>query len=201
VDTVWRTGDGTPGNFAEAVFARAAKFGAFDRSVRRVVEIGTGAGMFVPALQRRCRPESYESYEPDPDWAAWLAREYHLLSHECDGVSLRQTPDASVDLVVAHGVFVVLPFLTTAQYFRESARVLRPGGHAVFDVTSEQSLGSAAAVDAWLASEWRFPVLLTTAFVREFLRGLGFAFAGDFVAAAFEGGRLHTHYLVFRREK
>lgn len=199
LDTVWHTGEATIAAFAKGVFARAADFGVFDRPVRRVVEIGTGVGMYVPAILDRCRPESYESYEPREDWARWLAEEYGVISHDCDGVSLRQTPSASAHLVHAHGVFVVLPFLTSVQYFREIGRVLQPGGHAVFDVLSEVCLGATEAINAWLASEWRWPVLLTTDYVSRFMEDLGLVFAGDFVAPAFEGGRLNTHYLVFRK--
>src|SRR5262249_13794918 len=140
LDKVWATPKVTLADFSAGIFAQIEKFGVFDRPVRRVVEIGTGVGMHVPTVLRRCRPESYESYEPDAGWAEWLAREYGVISHESDAVSLRQTPDAAADLVHAHGVFVALRFLATARYFREMGRVLRPGGHAVFDILSEECM-------------------------------------------------------------
>lgn len=199
LDKVWGTDTATLSDFSEGVFTQAARFGVFDRPVRRVVEIGTGVGMHVPTVTRRCQPESYESYEPERGWAAWLTREYGVVSHDCDGVSLRQTATASVDLVHAHAVFVALLFLTSVQYFREITRILRPGGHAVFDILSVASMPE-EAVDAWLASEWRWPVVLNKDHVAGFFLRRGCAFVGDFLVPAFdEQGVCQTNYLIFKK--
>lgn len=199
LDKAWGTPEATLTDFSEIVFAQVAKFGVFDRPLRRVVEIGTGVGMHVRTVMRRCRPESYESYEPEKGWADWLAQEYGVVSHDSDGVSLRQTPTGSVDLVHAHGVFVALIFLTSVQYFREMARVLRPGGYAVFDILSEECM-TAEAIDTWLASEWRWPVVHDKDFVKGLCARCGFEFVGDFQTAAFdEEGVCQTNYLIFRK--
>jgi hypothetical protein len=46
---------------------------------------------------------------------------------KCDGRTLSQTPDGSIDLVHAHKVFVYTQFCITAGYLEEMARVVRPG--------------------------------------------------------------------------
>jgi SAM-dependent methyltransferase len=199
LDRNWGTKTATLSDFSEGVFREVAKFGVFDRPTQHVVEIGTGVGMHVPTVLRLGRPESYESYEPERDWAEWLAEEYGVISHDCDGVSLRQTPTASVDLVHAHGVFVALPFLTTVQYFREMGRVLRPGGFAVFDILSEECMDE-VAIETWLASEWRWPIVLNREFVKGLMQRRGLAFVGDFrIATTDEAGKCPANYLIFRR--
>lgn len=198
LDKVWG-GQGTLTGYSEGVFDQVARFGVFERPLRRVVEIGTGVGMHVRTVQQRLQPESYESYEPETAWAEWLDQEYGVLSHPCDGLSMLQTPTSSADLVHAHGVFVALLFLTAVQYFREMGRVLRPGGFAVFDVLTEEGMGE-ANVDAWLDGEFRFPVVYNREFVKELLQRCGFEYVGDFQTPAFDDeGLCQTNYFIFRK--
>jgi len=92
-----------------------------------------GAESLPDAAIRMAAPERYEIYETARDWRAWLAKQYPVVVHQADGHALSQTEDNSVDLVQAHGVFIYLPFLNSVEYFREIARVPRPGGLAAFD--------------------------------------------------------------------
>jgi len=77
-----------------------------------------------------------------------LARARARLAHlpnvsfvEGDGRTLRPIADASIDLVFSHIVFQHLPRDVTGSYFREVARVLRPGGSFLFQVP--EALGPA----------------------------------------------------------
>jgi ubiquinone/menaquinone biosynthesis C-methylase UbiE len=178
------------------IFDQAAEFGIFDSPARHVCEIGTGTGMFTETFRARYQPEVYESYEPDPGWAEWLAEYHGVISQECDGHSLCHTADASVDMVHAHGVFIYLAFLTSVQYFREIARVLRPGGVAFFDIMSEECM-TESAVNEWLASEWRFPAVLPRAYVQEVFTRNGCELVGSFVTPFME--TRPSHYLIFRK--
>lgn len=61
----------------------------------------------------------------------------NTLFLEGDGWSLAPVASASIDLVFSHIVFQHLPRAATRGYFREALRVLRPGGHFVFQVPEE----------------------------------------------------------------
>lgn len=178
------------------ILGEVARFGVFEPTPRRVCEIGTGTGMFTETFRARWPVEHYESYEPDPDWAAWLAEQYGVLSQACDGHSLAGTPDASLDVVHAHGVFIYLAFLTSVQYFEDMARVLRSGGYAFFDIMSEDCMTDSAVAE-WLASEWRFPVVLPREYVKEQFARHGCDLVGDFVVPFME--TRPSHYLIFRK--
>lgn len=99
------------------VIEQMASCGAFGITNPNVVEIGTGTGRYLEKVLEKCKPTKYESYETARDWAEWLQSKYPIVvSHEADGVSLKQTLANSVDLIHAHGVFVYLPFLASYRY-------------------------------------------------------------------------------------
>lgn len=106
----------------------------------RVCEIGPGTGRYAEEVIAALQPDAYEIYETARDWILVLRKLPNAIIRHCDGRTLAQTPDASIDLVHAQKVFTYLPFFATAGYIAEMARVVRPGGTVAFDVASEDCL-------------------------------------------------------------
>jgi SAM-dependent methyltransferase len=171
---------------------------------RRILEIGAGTGRTLDLVMARARPESYEIYEPDRDWCAHLVRTYGVIDREADGVSLTPTPDASCDLVQAHGVFVYLPLGTAFRYFEEMIRVVRPGGWIVFDIFADDQV-TLDMVKEWKRSGQGFHVLLPRrALVELFAEGgcpLADHFDQDDGTRALGIPDAHCQYLIFRKER
>lgn len=183
----------------EEVIGRIAAFGVFEPLPERVVEIGTGTGLFAEVVLRYFAPAVYESYEPDSGWNARFARDHPAaVAQPTDGMSLGGTGDASADLVIAHRVFVYLTTLTSLLYFREMARVLRSGGHAVFDVISEDCLDE-LEVDLHVARGNCWPNLLPKDYLIAQFDCLGFDFVGDFLRPLSGYAYYKTHYTIFRK--
>jgi Methyltransferase domain len=180
-----------------AVVESMREIGVFDVPIVTVCEIGTGSGKFLEKTIAHCRPNRYESYEPDREWSDWLEREYDIISQPTDGYSLRHTSAGSVDLVHAHGVFVYLPFLTTYRYFREIARVAARGAYVVFNIISEDCMDE-ATVSEWLCSDHNFPVMLPRQYVINIFKSWGFLLRGEF-SSRLGAGR--SHYLVFQHDE
>ncbi|TNC24844.1 class I SAM-dependent methyltransferase [Amycolatopsis alkalitolerans] len=128
-----------PGATAEAANAmlRMADLG---EKADRVCEIGAGSGRYARRVISALNPEAYEIYETASDWVPYLRGLPGAVIRDADGHTLRQTETGSVDLAHSHKVFVYLPFVVTAGYLYEMARVLRPGGVAAFDVVTEDCL-------------------------------------------------------------
>jgi hypothetical protein len=156
-----------------------AALGVFDDPIERVCEIGPGTGRYTEKTIQACHPASYEIYEPARDWSNWLAQTYHVTAHPCDGMSLAQTPTASIDLIQAHKVFVYLPFLVTCRYFCEMARVVRRGGKVVFDIVTEACMDD-ATLAKWIGSGVLYPLLMARAYAVNFLCKQGFTLNGSF---------------------
>ena len=114
-----------------------------------VCEVGPGSGRFAEEVIAALTPDKYEMYETARDWLPHLSKLPNAIIRECDGHSLGQTGDASVDLVHAQRVFVYLPFYTAAGYIAEMARVARPGGTVTFDLVTETCLDE-ATVQSWV---------------------------------------------------
>ena len=133
----------------QRVIEQMASCGAFATANPNVVEIGAGTGRYLEKVLQRCGPAKYESYETARDWAEWLQSKYPIVSHEADGMTLRQTPSMSADLIHAHGVFVYLPFLVSYRYWSEIWRITRENGIVAFDIISEECLDE-QMVDKWL---------------------------------------------------
>ncbi len=183
----------------EEVISLIAAYGVFEPPPERVVEIGTGTGLFAEVILRYYAPPVYESYEPDPGWNARLARDHpSVIAQPTDGMSLAGTADESADLVIAHRVFVYLSTLTSLLYFREMARVLRGGGHAVFDVISEDCLDD-AEIDLHVARGNCWPTVLPKDYLITQLDHLGFDFVGDFLRPLSGYAYYKTHYVIFRK--
>jgi hypothetical protein len=177
------------------VVNRLASAGILDHA-SSVVEIGTGCGRFAHQVLLHKRPQRYESYEPDEGWSSWLSTNLGVTSQPSDGFSLAATASGSIDLVMAHGVFLYLPFLTALRYFDEIVRVTHEGSFVVFDIYSFECFDD-PSVKIWLESGETWPVALPKDFVVQWFSGRGFALHDDF----FSGAPLKTHYLVFQRRR
>jgi SAM-dependent methyltransferase len=194
----------TPG-LGSRVVDNLKQFGALNPATRRIIEIGTGAGLYAAPILRGRDDLTYESYELDPEWADWLARNFKIVSRPAPGDRLGSSEFGSADLVHANGVFVYTPFLVTIKYFAEIFRVVRNGGYAVFDVFSEQCFDG-ERIRTWLNSGYVYPCILPQDYVKRLFIANGFEPAGEFFANV-PNEQLHpvawndlrTHYFVFRK--
>jgi SAM-dependent methyltransferase len=198
----------SPGEFLEEMFGQQGRAeqisrrmiacGALSTNVSTVCEIGAGSGLYIQQVARHVRAARYDIYEIVPSRAQFLARSFGVLAQPTDGETLRATPDRSVDLLHAHGVFVTLDFLTSCSYFREMARVVAPGGHVVFDVITEECLDG-PAIDSWLNTRLRYPTLHCREYLMRFFTAHGFALVDEFVMPLLVHGG--SRYLIFRRDR
>lgn len=179
------------------VIEQMAALEVFAATNPNIVEIGSGTGRYLEKVLLQCEPAKYESYETARDWSMWLQSEYPIISHEADGASLRQTPSESVDLVHAHGVFVYLPFLVSYRYWIEIWRVVKNGGHVVFDIYSEDCLDE-ATLAKWLASTHTYPCFLSRHYVASLFEKKGFVLTDAFTSRHGSG---RSEYLVFACNK
>lgn len=168
----------------------------FSGTVEQICEIGPGSGRYLEKTLEACGPKYYEIYETAPDWARWLEKTYHVIAHPADGKSLGHTLNESMDLVLAHKVFVYTPFLTTCSYFREMLRVSRLGGRLVFDVVTESCMDD-ETVERWLQSKVNYPCIMPKAYVCQFFEERGCALIGSFFVPMRPG---RTECLAFRKE-
>ncbi|GHV54902.1 hypothetical protein FACS1894206_08670 [Deltaproteobacteria bacterium] len=163
-----------------------------------MLEIGAGTGKYLermlPGNISRC-----EIYEIDKSWSQYLRERFASLPavvvHEADGKTLKQSADASCDLVAAHGVFVYLPLLIMVGYLREAVRVLKPGGSLFFDVFSDADW-SVETVDTCLSNECHYPVVLPHRLMDTVYSSLGLELRNEFVEYY---GCCKTRYLLFQK--
>jgi SAM-dependent methyltransferase len=140
----------------------------------RILEIGTGTGIYLERLLLDYSPAHYEIYETNVKWVTYLKDTFHSNPHVVfpvtDGRSLSPTITESVDMVTAHGVFVYLPLITTIGYLEEMYRVCRKGGYLVFDCFIDDRFGL-STVEAWRRDShgYAFPVVLTRKILNEFV--------------------------------
>lgn len=190
VENLWQQHGDT-----QRVIDRMASCGVFEAKDPIVVEIGAGTGRYVEKVLVKCTPAKYESYETARDWAEWLQSKYPIVSHEADGVSLKQTATLSVDILHAHGVFVYLPFLVAYRYWKEMWRVVKDRGWVVFDIYSEDCMDE-ATVEKWLASEQNYPCFHSKDYIVALFERHGFSFRDAFTN---RHGKGRSEYLVFVR--
>lgn len=154
--------------------------GVFERPVQTVVEIGPGSGRYLDKTLAACHPTRYEIYETAGPWVGYLQKTYDVVLQPTDGKSLAGTPDASADLVQAHKVFSSIPFLPSACYWGEIARVTRPSGYAVFDLLTEDCLDP-ATLEKWRASgieNGAYPAVIPRNLAVSYFGHLGFELVG-----------------------
>ncbi len=116
------------------------RLGVFAQQITNVVEIGPGSGRYLEKTLVVCSPKRYEVYETAGPWASYIKTKYNVVMQPTDGRTLGATSDNSVDLAHAHKVFSSIPSLSAFNYWTEMARVCRSGGHAVFDIMTENCL-------------------------------------------------------------
>jgi hypothetical protein len=183
----------------QATIDEMKKLGVFQQPVSAVLEIGPGSGRYLEKTLRECSPERYEIYETAPQWASYLTGHYPVVSLPTDGTSLRPTPTASIDLVHAHKVFSTVTFATTAGYWCEIDRVIKPSGHVVFDVMTERCL-PAETIATWagrgIPSHSSYPAAMPSEAVNGFFAARGFKMIGSFLSPMPPG---QTEVLVFRK--
>lgn len=145
-----------------------------------ILEIGAGTGMYLEKTLSLAQPKTYEVYETALDWVTYLQEQYkgseaRVVCHNANGRNLHQTADASVDLLLAHAVYVYIPMIASMKYLIDSARVLKPGGLMVFDVFSDQHFHW-DVVKQWIddSSGYVFPVVIAHDLVQEFAKNNGF---------------------------
>jgi Methyltransferase domain len=190
VEQLW----GTQGASAK-VIQKLFDIGAISPATKTIVEIGPGTGRYLDHIFKRHQPERYQIYETAQDWAEWLASNYPIEACVADGQSLKQTDNASIDVVHAHGVFVYLPFLVSCSYFREIFRVTKREGFVAFDVISELCM-TRDIVDKWLASVIRDPCILPKQYLTAMFKDAGFSLIETFTSPYGEG---MSEYFVLQK--
>lgn len=171
------------------------KFAELGSTCETVCEIGPGSGRFAEEVIAAVHPAHYEIYETATDWLPRLRQLPNAVIRNCDGHSLSETPDLSVDLVHAQKVFVYLEFHTTAAYLEEMARVVRPGGAVAFDVVTENCLDDETVRNWVQVNSFYNPVPREWAV--EFMQRRGLTLSGSHFLPLPPGT---AELLVFRRD-
>lgn len=184
----------TPG--ATPALVRAMlELASLPSKVDKICEIGPGSGRFAEELTVALQPNAYEVYETARDWLPRLRQLPNVVVRQCDGHTLSQTADSSVDLVHAQKVFVYLEFYVIAGYLAEMARVVRPGGAVAFDVVTEPCLDE-ETVRSWIRDGTIYRPFPRT-WAIEFMKHRGLSLAGSQMTPMPPGT---AELLVFRRD-
>ena len=101
--------------------------------VDAIVEIGPAWGGATHYFVERFKPSTYHGYEIDTAWCDWLPENFGLDMKPCDGETLSGTENQSMDIAIASSVLHFMPLEKQWSYLLEMARVLRPGGIAIFN--------------------------------------------------------------------
>jgi hypothetical protein len=182
----------------QATIDEMSRLGVFSDKIETVVEIGPGSGRYLEKTLKACTPSRYEIYETAGLWADYVAEKYNVILQPTNGRSLAATPDSSADLVQAHKVFSATPFLTTARYWLEMCRVVRPGGFVVFDIVTEACMDP-AAVNGWVSSQGvdsTYPAMVAHTTAVDFFASQGLSLVGRFFIPMGPG---KTEIYVFRK--
>lgn len=182
----------------QATIDGMAALGVFAQRIETVLEIGPGSGRYLEKTIRVCSPARCEIYETAEPWAQYVAQKYGAIRQPTDGSKLSATPSGSIDLAQAHKVFSGIHFLPTLRYWREMARVVRPGGFAVFDVVTESCLAP-EVINRWIDSgldTGSYPAAVPTQALLGYFEQGGFTSLGSFLVPMGPGT---TETFVFRK--
>lgn len=174
--------------------------GLFEKPGQVIVEIGPGTGRYLDKTLQLCKPKRYEIYETASPWSSYLVDTYDVTLQTCDGYSLKQTRNDTVDIVQAHKVFSGVPFMVTCCYWLEMTRVIKRGGWAVFDIVTERCLPD-DTMKAWAKSGIRngaFPAVMPRAAAENFFRGHGFELVASELVPMPPG---NSELMVFQRSE
>ncbi len=164
-----------------------------------VLEIGTGTGRYLEKTLENFSVKRYDSYEIADDWNEFLTATYPAVNvFKASGHSLSFTNSESVDLLMAHGVFVYLPLLTSLRYFNEMARVVKQEGYCVFDCFTEDCL-SETHLQNWINSNHEYPVLLPKKYLIDRFKLLGFDCVFSFTSSTSVG--ISRHFIFKKVEQ
>ncbi len=182
---------------AKSVIDKLTNLNVFD-SCHSMIEIGGGTGRYIEKILDRHKIASISSYELAEDWSIFLEEKYSpvLIRRDADGRTLKYDGDESVDLTIAHGVFVYLPFLAVFEYLIEMIRVTKPGGFIIFDIYSRNFFGF-TEIDAWLHTPDRYPVVFDPETIIDFFRKKECTFVESFNN---KYGHSFSTYLIFRKK-
>ena len=166
-----------------------------------VTHVG-GAGMTLPRYVEHTRPGSPQIvFEPDVALTELVRRElplprrHHIRVRPVDGLTgTVALAGESADALVldAYAAGRVPAELTTTAYLKDVARVLRPGGVALLNLTDEPGMRYVTRVLASLRDGGRFGTLALIA-TQDVLKGRRF---GNVVVAAARGGELDVAALA-----
>jgi hypothetical protein len=190
--------NGVPGS-SQHTIDKMSSCGVFSAPMDLIVEIGPGTGRYLEKTIKIAQSSRYEIYETAGAWSDYLVEKYNVILRATDGYSLAGTADKSAAMVHAHKVFDTVPFMVTCCYWHEMARVIRPGGWAVFDVITENCLRG-DAMRIWSKSGIRngsFPAIMPKEVAVNFFTAEGFTLAGSFIVPIPPGT---TELLVFKRD-
>lgn len=191
--------NGVPGSSQDTI-DKMASLGVFAPPMGVIVEVGPGTGRYLEKTLKIAKPSRYEIYETADPWSAYLVKEYDVIFQPTDGYSMSATADASVDLVQAHKVLCAVPFMVNCHYWHEMARVVRPGGWAVFDLFTERCLAG-DAVETWYKSgihNGTYPAPVPRDVAVQFFERKDFSLVSSFILPMRPGV---TELLVFRKAK
>jgi hypothetical protein len=168
-----------------------------DGGVERICEIGPGTGRYAQHVIAAVKPATYEVYETAADWLAHLRELPNVKLMPADGRSLSHTASGSVDLVHTQKLFVYIPFVTTAGYMLEMARVVKPGGAVAFDIVTENCMDE-TVTKRWVAEGVTQYCMTPRQWTIDLLDRSGLSLLGT-AFAPLSGGR--TELLVFRKRR
>lgn len=162
-----------------------------------ILEIGTGAGKVAARLLNLFPDIRYLSFEPDPHLRRYLNEQFadRITSFHTHGSDLRQVSANSIDLVIASGVYTYLDSATIINYLRETSRVLKPGGTAIFNIFDTDDPTGWPIEAAHHYSELDDPrPFLSSSFVARVCESLGMVFESRWKSDPDSG----STYLKFR---
>jgi SAM-dependent methyltransferase len=192
--------DGAGMSPTEQTINRMSEAGVFDTlpSMAHICEIGPGTGRYLEKTLRRCNHACCEIYETDDEWRAWLAAKHKAVAHAGDD-KMSGTASASVDLAKAHRVFTETTTLVTLSYFKQMARVVKPGGWIVFDIFTEICF-STVNVEAWFkagADTWHWrPTIMSKELALTFLTSEKCDLIKSYLVPYYPGA---SELLIFRK--
>jgi SAM-dependent methyltransferase len=159
-----------------------------------VCEVGPATGR----QSRHIAPRVSRLYLADTSvWSVGFLKDYfrdspHVTAHLSDGLTLPFLADASLDCVFSGGTFIALKLGQIRLYCAEFARVLKPGGVAVFNYLDPESEGG------WEFLETR-PVSLASCFTYHTPETIDRALRGVGLAAAAHADAGSSKYVLARR--